>query len=393
MPTLKIGNVCVNRNSNWDTVIINEFSAIKESINYINEFNVTNVDIEDFDCYDLNFLSDCPDIEKLSVHNHFVKDLGGIYELKKLRVLTINETTTKVEFRIHEIKNLEELYGTLPKNTIGINELNKLKKVALWGYKPKSKSLNEFKNLISLNELSLTQSNLHTLDGIEELVNLKSLGLYYLRTLADITALKNLIAPVYELSFENCKKIEDFSPIQNLKKLEDLKIISCGDIQSLSFVPKLTKLKSLVFPETNILDENLTVCNGIEYVHYTKQKLKTKQISGGKVSLHDLTKPTYEWTSRLADGDEIFNPENIESTNKVLDAYINNLIKLGVNPKKKEIIHFVKDVVISINELNENNDYFIETMEREELCEYIIQAANIAGLQTYEDITEPWREW
>ncbi|WP_445738864.1 hypothetical protein [Niallia sp. FSL R7-0271] len=116
-------------------------------------------------------------------------------------------------------------------------------------------------------------------------------------------------------------------------------------------------------------------------------------MSGGKVSLHDLTKPTYEWTSRLADGDEIFNPENIESTNKVLDAYINNLIKLGVNPKKKEIIHFVKDVVISINELNENNDYFIETMEREELCEYIIQAANIAGLQTYEDITEPWREW
>ncbi|MFJ5763631.1 hypothetical protein ACIQAA_31990 [Neobacillus sp. NPDC093182] len=181
MPILKIGNVRVKRDSNGDTVIIKDSSAINESIKYINEFNVTKVDVEDFDCDDLNFLKECPSIEKLSILNHFVKDLGGIYDLKKLSVLAVNETTTKVEFRINEIKNLEELYGTFPKKTVGINELNKLKKVALWGYKPKSKNLNEFKNLKSLNELSMTQSSLHTLDGIEGIVNLKSLGLYYLQ--------------------------------------------------------------------------------------------------------------------------------------------------------------------------------------------------------------------
>lgn len=32
-------------------------------------------------------------------------------------------------------------------------------------------------------------------------------------------------------------------------------------------------------------------------------------------------------------------------------------------------------------------------MEREELCEYIIEAANIAGLESDEDITEKWRDW
>ncbi|WP_409305945.1 hypothetical protein [Peribacillus sp. SCS-155] len=95
----------------------------------------------------------------------------------------------------------------------------------------------------------------------------------------------------------------------------------------------------------------------------------------------------------MTDGDEIFNPENIEATIKVLDSYINNLIKLGVKSKKKEIMIFVKDVVIRINELNDQYDYFIETMEREELCEYIIEAANIAGLESDEDITEEWREW
>lgn len=393
MPILKIGNVRVKRDSNGDKVIIKDSSAINESIKYINEFNVKQVDIEDFDCDDLNFLKECPSIEKLSILNHFVKDLSGVYNLKKLSVLAINETTTKVEFRINELKNLEELYGTLPKKNVGINELNKLKKVELWGYKPKSRNLNEFKNLKSLNELSITQSSLYSLDGIEGIVNLKSLGFYYLRKLADITALEKLKAPVAELFLENCKSIEDFSPIQNLKELEDLKIIACGDIPSLSFVPKLTKLKSLVFPETNILDKNLTVCNGIEYVYYTKQGLKTKQISGGKRNLQDFTKPTNEWTKRMNDGDDIFNPENIEATIKVLDSYINNLIKLGVKLKNKEIMKLVKDVVISLNELNEKYDYFIETMEREELCEYIIEAANIAGLESDEDITEKWREW
>ncbi|WP_200792858.1 hypothetical protein [Bacillus massilinigeriensis] len=43
--------------------------------------------------------------------------------------------------------------------------------------------------------------------------------------------------------------------------------------------------------------------------------------------------------------------------------------------------------------INEDNDFFIETMEREELCEFIIVAARISGLQTDGDITEEWREW
>lgn len=275
MPILEIGNVRVRRDSNEDTVIIKDSSSINESVKYINEFNVKNVDVDDFNWDDLNFLKECLSIEKLSILNHFIKDLSGIYGLIKLRVLSINETKTKAEFRIDGLKNLEELYGELPKNTFGINKLKRLQKVELWGYKPKTRNLNEFKNLKSLNVISLAQSRLDTLDGIEEIVNLKSVGLYYLRTLKDITALQDVKAPITELFFENCKSIVDFSPIQNLKELEKLKISSSGDIPSLSFVSTLNKLKSLVFSGTNVLDENLTVCEGIEYIYYTKQKLKS----------------------------------------------------------------------------------------------------------------------
>jgi hypothetical protein len=41
----------------------------------------------------------------------------------------------------------------------------------------------------------------------------------------------------------------------------------------------------------------------------------------------------------------------------------------------------------------EKAHHFIETMEREELCEFITEAARIVGLKSEEDITEEWREW
>ncbi len=393
MPILKVGNVRVRRDSNGDTVIINNHSAINESVKYINELKVNKVDITDFDYDDLNFLNECSSIEELSILNHFLKNLSGIYSLKKLRILSINETTTKVEFRINELKNLEVLSGILPKKTVGIDELNKLKGANLWGYKPKSKNLIDIKNLKELSVLSLTQSNIVTLEGIGGLNNLKELQLNYLRSLKDISAFKDINAPLHDLEFDKCKSIEDFSPIQNLSQLEKLKIFDCGDVTSISFVKKLTKLKMLSFPGTNILDGNLTVCDGIEYVYYTKQKLKTKQISGDNRNLQCLTKPTIEWTVRMAEGDNIFTSQNIESTNKVLDSYINNLKNLGVKPKKKDIMKYVKDVVNKLNELNDKYDYFIETMEREELAEFIEEAAHLAGLKIEGDITEEWREW
>lgn len=104
-------------------------------------------------------------------------------------------------------------------------------------------------------------------------------------------------------------------------------------------------------------------------------------------------KPTVEWKQRMDEGDDLFTDENINATNEVLNSYINNLKKLGDNTREEDILEGVKEVVINLNKLNEEYDYFIETMEREELCDFIIEAARIAGFESEEDITEEWREW
>ncbi|MFY0783204.1 hypothetical protein AB1K18_23375 [Peribacillus simplex] len=113
------------------------------------------------------------------------------------------------------------------------------------------------------------------------------------------------------------------------------------------------------------------------------------------MTFEELTKnkPPVEWKERMDEDDDLFTDENINATNEVLDSYINNLVKLGDMPTEEDILECVKEVVISLNEINEQYDDFIETMEREELCEFIIEAAHIAGLESEEDITEDWREW
>ncbi|WP_050180571.1 hypothetical protein [Domibacillus robiginosus] len=104
-------------------------------------------------------------------------------------------------------------------------------------------------------------------------------------------------------------------------------------------------------------------------------------------------KPTLEWKQRIDEDDDLFTDENINATNEVLDFYISSLKELGDMPTEKAILERVKEVVIRLNELNDKYDYFIETMEREELAEFIEEGAKLAGLESEEDITEEWREW
>lgn len=103
-------------------------------------------------------------------------------------------------------------------------------------------------------------------------------------------------------------------------------------------------------------------------------------------------KPTLEWKERMDEEDDIFTEENIRAADQVINHYTTRLQALS-NPSQEEVMECVEEVVISLNELNEKYDYFIETLEREELCEFIDEAARIAGVDSEEDITEEWREW
>lgn len=66
---------------------------------------------------------------------------------------------------------------------------------------------------------------------------------------------------------------------------------------------------------------------------------------------------------------------------------------LGTRAQRQSIMEYVKAVVVTFNQIDEKY-CFIETVEREELCDYIYIVAQMAGLDVDgSDITEEWREW
>ncbi|MBD7938539.1 hypothetical protein H9655_15995 [Cytobacillus sp. Sa5YUA1] len=102
--------------------------------------------------------------------------------------------------------------------------------------------------------------------------------------------------------------------------------------------------------------------------------------------------PIVLWKRRMEEGDYLFTKENLASSEKVLKNYISEIKALNT-PTIEELIESVKSVVLKFNKLNVEYDFFIETMEREELIEFILEVASSGGLEIVDDITEEWREW
>lgn len=102
-------------------------------------------------------------------------------------------------------------------------------------------------------------------------------------------------------------------------------------------------------------------------------------------------RPTIYWKEQLNEGSQFFTEEAIEESNKLLDTYLEAL-KLA----KDDFVIWkaIENVVTAFDQLNVEHEYFIETMEREDLAEYIQKAAEAAGLIYEGDVTEEWRmEW
>jgi hypothetical protein len=107
------------------------------------------------------------------------------------------------------------------------------------------------------------------------------------------------------------------------------------------------------------------------------------------------TLPTNYWKKRKNEGDDSFTDERINSVENLIKDYLKTLVELTTKKKASNIYNSVKKVVSSLNKINSKNDYFIETMEREELCEFINNAVRKTGIQIDQeiDLTEEWREW
>ena len=404
------------RNDEDGTTVFIDKDNVQESVQYIQIYQIKSVAVTyDYEESQIDFLRECPTVESLSLEGPSVKSLSGIYHLKALKDLVINDTSRSLALDFSQLTSLERIVGTLPPKAVGIGSLINLKKMQIWGYKSKGKNLKEFTDMKALVDLELINSNITSLEGIQGLQKLSDLGLFRIRALTDIEAIQHLSENLTYLHIEGAKNVEDFSPLGKVESLEHIMLNNCGMIPSIRFIKQLPYLKGMQFWDSTIVDGDVSPCIELEHIAFTNKKHYSHRLKEGPrvndrptfiarsipantesvsqaVNPGEHLLPTQEWRMRMDEGDDQFTEENIAATETVLRGYTDGLSRFQ-EPSEKQIVQEVKKVVLRLNALNEEYDFFIETLEREELQDFIIEKAQQAGLETEEDITEEWREW
>lgn len=254
-------------------IIIIKSEDLDRSIHIINSYHIKRVEIfhGSYHLPDVDFFEKCPNVEEVYIDNRDLQDYTGLYSLKDLKILALDETKKNIDLNFEHLSTLQTLYVDWQPKMKGLKFLSNLKKLQIYKFKSKNKDLEDLAGLCQLEELVLTYGNMESLKGIEKVKNLKKLQLNYIFRLTNIDAIK-FLHELECLEIESCKKIRSFQCIKELKNLNKLLLWKVGDIDSISFVADLKKLNHLVFGESNVIDGDLSYCEGIEYVFFTQKK-------------------------------------------------------------------------------------------------------------------------
>jgi hypothetical protein len=108
--------------------------------------------------------------------------------------------------------------------------------------------------------------------------------------------------------------------------------------------------------------------------------------------------PFARWQQSYDDGLHQYTPENCNKAEAIFDTLISELVSTGENAAEDKKVELFKMAVLELNQLHDEVIGFIETGEREELCELIDQITLAAGLDpaNYADgdgIADEWRTW
>ncbi len=260
--------------SDGSELLIIESSKLEACIKYVLDGNINAIIINHFQGYELSEINFLNRLTKVLEGLHIPEtkfDLKGINSLHKLRFLGLADNKKDVVDLIN-FPNLENLACDYSIRLRGLEYCKNLKFLSLTRYKTKTKDLSLLPSLPHLKELSLFITDIDCLQGIEKYGTLKKLELFRASKLETIKDLETLPNSIEEIQIEQSKKIQDYEILGNLHYLEKIILSDAGEIKTLSFLKTLPNLKFISFVNTNVLDGDLSFCEGIEYVGFINKR-------------------------------------------------------------------------------------------------------------------------
>jgi internalin A len=229
--------------------------CMEEGLIYANKNRITGIRIKplnrftDYGFENANELYNIQLDTSCFKHYNFIKELiledyininenglNGLYELNNLIYLNFKNKYMKIDFS--HFTKLERLYFKYNNGINGIETLEKLTDILIETLNNSDCKILE--NLLSLESLCFINGNFVSLNGIENLCNLKKLKITYNSKIMDINFLPN----IKELHIEKCKLINDLTFLEDNNSIEELFI---DNINTISFVPSMKKLREINF--------------------------------------------------------------------------------------------------------------------------------------------------
>ena len=104
--------------------------------------------------------------------------------------------------------------------------------------------------------------------------------------------------------------------------------------------------------------------------------------------------PITQWRKRMAQGDDMFSEESITAVETALTEYVQTLCEAIQKKNATTVYNSMGKLVKKLNKINDKYG-LIETMEREELCEWLNTLIRKTGLELADnvDVTDEYREW
>jgi hypothetical protein len=81
------------------------------------------------------------------------------------------------------------------------------------------------------------------------------------------------------------------------------------------------------------------------------------------------------------------------ASRKILLDSARRLKEMGPHARRTSKRKVLRECIEAFNALDEANDHFIETEEREAICEQFYALATLAGLSDEPELADEWREW
>ena len=262
--------------------------TLEDCIHYITQKNITSAIII---ARDLSFLNRCPSLRNLEI---FVADdcenidFSPLYSMPDLRYLMCHTFRDLGDYccgilDYRQLRNVEVLYARKSKQPYDFRDMSSLKFLSMFEGKTPNRNLSIIKGCGSLKTLDICQCNLTSLSGIDSARDLECLSLNYMRSLRDISEIKRVSNSLKHLEIGCCAKIEDFSVLGDLRKIEYLKLWGSTKLKTISFIENMPCLKHFSCL-MNIEDGDLSYCKNIEYIYIKNRKhynLKNEDLPKG----------------------------------------------------------------------------------------------------------------